>query len=107
MKIGIITFWESEDNYGQVLQCFALQQQLIQMGHEPFLIKYTPYPKIKKTPLIHKLWKLIKIYPIFQKLKKRQERKQVSLFNQKINYENLTNSKKKIFSQITLFIMDY
>ena len=39
MKIGIITFWESEDNYGQVLQCFALQQQLIQMGHEPFLIK--------------------------------------------------------------------
>ncbi len=83
MKIGIITFWESEDNYGQVLQCFALQQQLIQMGHEPFLIKYTPYPKIKKTPLIHKLWKLIKIYPIFQKLKKRQERKQVCLFNQK------------------------
>lgn len=40
MKIGIITFWQSYDNYGQLLQCWALQQQLIQMGHEPFLIRY-------------------------------------------------------------------
>ena len=42
MKIGIITFWQSNDNYGQALQCFALQKQLISMGHTPFLIKYTP-----------------------------------------------------------------
>lgn len=25
MKIGIITFWSSKDNYGQLLQLFALQ----------------------------------------------------------------------------------
>ena len=40
MKIGIITFWNSNDNYGQVLQCYALQRYLRNLGHSPFLIKY-------------------------------------------------------------------
>lgn len=40
MKIGILTFWWSEDNYGQQLQCFALQEYLRNAGHEPFLIRY-------------------------------------------------------------------
>ncbi len=70
MKIGVITYWQSGDNYGQALQCFALQKQLISMGHTPFLIKYVPLPK--KTSLIEKLWKLILIYPIFKKLRKLQ-----------------------------------
>ena len=41
MKIGIITFWETQDNYGQVLQCYALQTFLKKMGHEPYLIRYS------------------------------------------------------------------
>lgn len=40
MKIGIITFWQTKDNYGQVLQAFALQQILLHHGHSPFLIRY-------------------------------------------------------------------
>lgn len=40
MKIGIITFWSSKDNYGQLLQLFALQLFLKELGHEPFLIRY-------------------------------------------------------------------
>lgn len=40
MKIGIITFCRTEDNYGQVLQCFALQEYLRRLGHKPFLIQY-------------------------------------------------------------------
>lgn len=40
MKIGIITFWWSNDNYGQLLQCYALQRYLKNLGHEPFLIRY-------------------------------------------------------------------
>lgn len=40
MRIGIITFWTSKDNYGQILQCFALQQYLRNHGHDPFLIRY-------------------------------------------------------------------
>ena len=40
MRIGVITYWYSEENYGQILQCYALQQFLRNMGHEAFLIKY-------------------------------------------------------------------
>lgn len=40
MKIGIMTFWWSEDNYGQLLQCYALQKYLRDKGHDAFLIRY-------------------------------------------------------------------
>lgn len=40
MKIGVITFWQSEDNYGQILQIFAMQHFLRKLGHKPFLIRY-------------------------------------------------------------------
>jgi hypothetical protein len=42
MRIGVITFWNSQDNYGQLLQCFAMQRYLRSLGHEPFLIRYSP-----------------------------------------------------------------
>lgn len=45
MKIGIITFWKSADNYGQILQSFALQQYLRNHGHDPFLIRYSDIVK--------------------------------------------------------------
>lgn len=50
MKIGIMTFWESQDNYGQQLQAFALQTYLKNMGHEVYLIqcKRTPIPQKEK-----------------------------------------------------------
>lgn len=40
MKIGIVTYWKSTNNYGEQLQNFALQEYLRNMGHEPFLIRY-------------------------------------------------------------------
>ena len=80
MKIGIITFWQSNDNYGQVLQCFALQQQLIKLGHKPFLIKYVPLQKIIRTSIAGKLWKIVQIYPIFLRLRKMQKAKQAKAF---------------------------
>lgn len=42
MKIGIITYWSSSDNYGQQLQCFALQKYLKGLGHDAYLIRYMP-----------------------------------------------------------------
>jgi hypothetical protein len=42
MKIGIMTFWWSDDNYGQLLQCYALQKYLRDLGHDAYLIKYKP-----------------------------------------------------------------
>ena len=40
MIIGIVTFWQTRNNYGQMLQCYALQQVLTKLGHDPFLIRY-------------------------------------------------------------------
>ena len=41
MKIGILTFHWS-DNYGAVLQCYALQQFLKEQGHEVSVVNYAP-----------------------------------------------------------------
>jgi len=40
MRIAVITFFQSQDNYGQLLQCFALQNTLRKLGHKPYLIRY-------------------------------------------------------------------
>lgn len=42
MKIGIITCWQSDDNYGQQMQMFALQHYLRSQGHDAFLIRFSP-----------------------------------------------------------------
>lgn len=39
MKIGILTFWNTPDNYGQMLQCYALQTFLCSQGHDTFLVR--------------------------------------------------------------------
>lgn len=41
-KIAIFTYWSSSDNYGQLLQAFALQTVLKQMGMKPFFVNYKP-----------------------------------------------------------------
>lgn len=40
MKIGVITIWEGNDNYGMIMQCWALQQYLKLQGHKPYVIRY-------------------------------------------------------------------
>ena len=40
MIIAITTFFQSQTNYGQLLQAYALQQTLMQMGHYPYIIRY-------------------------------------------------------------------
>lgn len=64
MKIGILTFWWSEDNYGQLMQCYALQKYLRNMGHEAFLIKFHDVYK-PQTPFYKRVMKAfdpIKLY---------------------------------------------
>ncbi len=39
MRIGILTFHRAH-NYGAVLQCYALQQYLISLGHDAYVIDY-------------------------------------------------------------------
>lgn len=40
MRIAITTFFQSQTNYGQLLQAFALQQVLMRMGHYPYIVRY-------------------------------------------------------------------
>lgn len=47
MKIGILTFHYGS-NYGGVLQCYALQQVLFNLGHEVQVINYIPSYRIKQ-----------------------------------------------------------
>lgn len=51
MKIGVITFSNSKDNYGQLLQCYALQVYLKKQGHDAFLIRYLNPAKRKAIPV--------------------------------------------------------
>lgn len=70
MKIGILTFWKTEDNYGQLLQCYATQTYLRSLGHETFLIKatngheYVPTVKSLMIDKIRTAYRLRK-YPIY------------------------------------------
>ena len=59
MKIGTVTYWWSPDNYGQVLQCFALVRFLRMMGHDAFLIKYRPEACPRRTPghVVASMWR--------------------------------------------------
>lgn len=41
-KIGIVTFWYSQDNYGQLLQCYALNKYLSTLGYDVRHIKVLP-----------------------------------------------------------------
>lgn len=43
MKIGVITYWTTNSNYGQLLQCYALQHALESLGHEAYIIRYDPF----------------------------------------------------------------
>ena len=58
MKIGVITYYSSDDNYGQLLQCYALQRFLKKNGHETFLIKYKEEQKLVKEKHFNILFKI-------------------------------------------------
>ena len=84
MKIGIMTFWWSNDNYGQILQCYALQKHLQEQGHDVYLIRYI-FTEDSKSSFYYKLWKglnPIKLSKfIFRKLKKKNAEREKKLRN--------------------------
>lgn len=67
MKIGIITYWNSKENYGQLLQCYALQRFLIKEHHEPFLIKYKNDYEPQKISPLSKFFSYIINFPAYVK----------------------------------------
>lgn len=87
MRIGIITYWSSSDNYGQQLQCFALQKYIKGLGHDAYLIKYMP---ISSVPL----WRII-VRSIKYRLLVSSEQKENDKKNAEISSTNeLLNAKR-------------
>lgn len=62
MKIGIMTFSGSNDNYGQLLQCWALQTILKNMSHDAFVIRFESHHAADWKRRINRL---LLVYPIF------------------------------------------
>lgn len=99
MKIGIITFWQSSDNYGQLLQAWALQQILKKEGHDPFLIRYNFLGRKIKISLWKKCLKLFLVYPIIRKInrqlqayKEKEVRKDMETKNAQRHFEEFRNA---------------
>lgn len=59
MKIGIMTCWQPDDNYGTQIQGFALQKYLEKIGNDVFLIQYHRFDDVLiiKRPF----WKILKV----------------------------------------------
>ena len=93
MKIGIITFWTSEDNYGQVLQCYALQQYLRQAGHNPFLIRYILDNDVQ-TSGFQKIRKLLSFRKIVGHIRYLSNKKKLDE-EQKLNNRNFSDFRRK------------
>ena len=100
MKIAVLTFWTSNSNYGQILQCWALQEILKSFGHEPFVIRYShhSYTNVWGIPrrylpmeLISDLRLLLKSPKQFvkrQKIKRLDRKRDFDLFRRKIAFSN-------------------
>lgn len=91
MRIGIVTYWSSSDNYGQQLQCFALQRYLKGLGHDAYLIKYMPTSHI---PLWRKIARSVK-YRLFVSKEQKDRDKKVQLAYEKNQLLNTKRGFKK------------
>lgn len=88
MIIGIITYWTSDNNYGQILQAYALQKYLRNQGHTAYLITYIPHRK----KLLEIIKEIIKCFLYLSTKNKKYE--ETFLF-----YKNKWKHKKRNFNQ--------
>ena len=94
MKIGILTFFES-DNYGTVLQAYALQDYIESLGHQAILIHLqrninatsSHFKKVSRTYTFgQRIWNRI----VMQKTAKLSEEKQVGFQKFREEYLHIT-----------------
>lgn len=86
MKIGIMTCWQPDDNYGTQIQGFALQKYLEKIGNDVFLIQYHRFDDI--LTIKRPFWKILKgLNPyllmrfIKNKLDSKNQKNETSLHN--------------------------
>ena len=61
MKIAVMTRWGTKNNYGQVLQCYALQEYLKNAGHDPYVVKFNYLKADTPRNIIDRLFYIINI----------------------------------------------
>lgn len=91
MRIGILTFhWAT--NYGAVLQAFALQKRIQDMGHEVYIIDYKPW---NHDVNFYSLFRYGKILHPIKLLKECRKEKLISSFRQRylVQTERIKRSK--------------
>ena len=88
MKIGIITIWQSNNNYGQLLQLWALQHYLKMQGHNPFLIRYDVNTVCQKK---ERLRRVVRVYTLVSKI--------IKLYSILRNRYNFFVDKKRKFDE--------
>ena len=97
MEIGILTFWETQDNYGQILQGYALQTYLKAQGHDVYVIRYDHdgrfrRAKKEKYSKIGKFLKALMIYPAISYLINFKKKK---VLRERLAYNNRINVRRK------------
>lgn len=111
MKIGIVTYWDSSDNYGQIMQGLALQRFLRSLGHDPFIIRF--HEEVPSTSLCGKISKLSPLY-LWQYIKYRKAISNALVFNQnhprrfkEFKKNNIKYSKQEFWSFNELLCADW
>lgn len=100
-KVGIISYWDTQSNYGQILQGVALQYILKFLGYNPVTIRYIlPTEKPNKVSILHKIKKLIKDdISIFERIKSRlnqlQNKKCQPIYNSNLSVRKFNEFKQK------------
>ncbi|MGI5115820.1 polysaccharide pyruvyl transferase family protein [Treponema sp. SP13] len=93
MKIGILTYWWGSDNYGQLLQCYALQKYLRDLGHDVFFIRYNYNTEKKKNSF--SFWKkaVMAMNPVifYNHFERKFSRKKVLEINKSRNFDEFRN----------------
>ena len=78
MRIGVLTFYWSQDNYGQLLQAYALQRYLREAGHDAFLIRYVGDVERQAPPLLPRVLKAFNPLKLLRHIYGRYSQWQVS-----------------------------
>ena len=97
MKIAILTFWTSNDNYGQQLQAYALQTYLRQIGHDAFLINYTGKKPIKTDSVLLRILKCFNPYKFYTVINNRILKKRIQKKEEKQYPRYFDDFRKKYF----------
>lgn len=88
-KIGVATLGNAQENYGQIMQAYALQEFLRQKGYDPFLINYHRKFTLADEKGLRKIAKAIYLFSnnIFAKNK--------NVENNKSNTDNTPEDQRK------------